>query len=249
MATDAIGMGLNLDIDCVVFTALDKHDGIGRRDAHLGRGRPDRGPRGPPRPGRPLRSHRRSWGRSTTDWYARSEGHRFPPLEIALLAGNRSWTSRPAPPSSRRLERRPPHRGCARMAEADDHRALKRAPRVAGESRRAPGDPRRWRLLWDVCQVPDFLGTRERSPHPAARRGLPAPLGPGAPAARVVGRRTACATWTAGRAARPPPRPPRRHPHLDLRVPPRGLARATPRTGRSGRARWRTASPTRSTSG
>ncbi len=45
VATDAIGMGLNMDIDHVAFSALTKFDGVGLRALAPRRDRTDRGPR------------------------------------------------------------------------------------------------------------------------------------------------------------------------------------------------------------
>ena len=48
VATDAIGMGLNLDLDHVAFSALRKFDGQNHRNLTPGRDRPDCRPRRPP---------------------------------------------------------------------------------------------------------------------------------------------------------------------------------------------------------
>ena len=47
VATDAIGMGLNLDVDHVAFAADRKFDGYQFRELNAGRARPDRRPRRP----------------------------------------------------------------------------------------------------------------------------------------------------------------------------------------------------------
>ena len=60
VATDAIGMGLNMDVDHVAFAALDKFDGVGIRPLASRRDRPDRRPRRTPHERRHLRRHRRS---------------------------------------------------------------------------------------------------------------------------------------------------------------------------------------------
>ena len=48
VATDAIGMGLNMDVDHVAFAALEKFDGVAMRPLAPRRDRPDRGPRRAP---------------------------------------------------------------------------------------------------------------------------------------------------------------------------------------------------------
>ena len=157
VATDAIGMGLNLDIDCVVFTALDKHDGIGHRALTTAEVAQIAG-----RAGRHVRDGHFA---PTTDLgpfddrlVRAVENHRFPPLETLYWRNPElDYSSGPALLAS--LERRPPHEWMRRMAEADDHRALRSLlamPEVAAGSRGHEAV----RLLWDVCQVPDFQGTR-----------------------------------------------------------------------------------------
>ena len=59
VATDAIGMGLNMDLDHVAFARLAKFDGRGPRRLIAGRDRPDRRPRRPPHDRRHVRHHRR----------------------------------------------------------------------------------------------------------------------------------------------------------------------------------------------
>ena len=58
VATDAIGMGLNLDVDHVAFAADRKFDGYQFRKLTPGRARPDRRPRRPRHPRRHVRHHR-----------------------------------------------------------------------------------------------------------------------------------------------------------------------------------------------
>ena len=53
------------------------------------------------------------------------------------------------------LERRPPRRQFVRMRQADDHRALAALARDERVARLARG-PQAVRLLWEVCQIPDF---------------------------------------------------------------------------------------------
>jgi len=153
VATDAIGMGLNLDIDHVAFTALGKHDG--------------RGPR-PLRPaevaqiaGRAGRHTRDGTFGPTLDLGAFDdrlveavEGHHFEPLDRIFWRNSDLVFASPAALLSS-LERRPPSPVLMRMREADDHRAL--AALSADADLRAQADsPEAVRLLWDVAQVPDF---------------------------------------------------------------------------------------------
>ena len=59
VATDAIGMGLNMDVDHVCFAALRKFDGRVAAAADQGGDQPDRRPRRPAHERRHLRHHRR----------------------------------------------------------------------------------------------------------------------------------------------------------------------------------------------
>ncbi|HUG53404.1 MAG TPA: helicase-related protein [Vicinamibacteria bacterium] len=153
VATDAIGMGLNLDIDHVAFTALGKFDG--------------RGPR-PLRPAEVAQVAGRA-GRHTRDGtfgptldlgpfddrlVAAVEGHRFEPLDrIFWRNSDLSFASPPALLAS--LEERPPAPELLRMRGADDHAALA-ALAALPEVRLLADTPERVRLLWEVAQVPDF---------------------------------------------------------------------------------------------
>ncbi|HEY7514291.1 MAG TPA: helicase-related protein [Vicinamibacteria bacterium] len=157
VATDAIGMGLNLDIDCVVFTALDKHDGIGRRALTTAEVAQIAG-----RAGRHVRDGHFA---PTTDLgplddrlVRAVEDHRFPPLDT-LFWRNRELDYASGAALLASLERPVPHEGLRRISEADDHRALRALLALPDVSDRSRGQEA-VRLLWDVCQVPDFQGTR-----------------------------------------------------------------------------------------
>jgi len=153
VATDAIGMGLNLDLHHVAFTSLTKHDGVGPRRLHPAEVGQIAG-----RAGRHVRDG--SFG-ATTDLGGLSpelveavEGHRFEPLRSVYWRNPRlSFGSIPALLES--LDLRPPHPWLVRMRHADDQRALEALARDAGIvslAQRAEDV----RLLWEVCQVPDF---------------------------------------------------------------------------------------------
>ena len=155
VATDAIGMGLNLDIDHVAFSALTKFDGrrmrallpheIGQIAGRAGRHtRPGSfGVTGEAAPLDPALA-------------AAIEGHRFAPIQKLQW---RSRALRFASPEAliASLEAAPEDPRLERGREADDLQALRllsampeMRDRVAG-----PGDVRR---LWDVCRIPDFRG-------------------------------------------------------------------------------------------
>ncbi len=155
VATDAIGMGLNLDIKHVAFSGLRKFDGRKMRDLwpnELGQiaGRAGRytqnGSFGVTGEAPPLRD----------DLAQAITQHRFAPVHklqwrnSALEFGTvgRLVASLESPTSDDWL---------TRAREADDVRALKTIsdrPDVAARIQGAPDI----RLLWDVCRIPDFRG-------------------------------------------------------------------------------------------
>jgi ATP-dependent RNA helicase SUPV3L1/SUV3 len=153
VATDAIGMGLNMDLNHVAFARLAKFDGRGLRRlaaAEIGQiaGRAGRhmndGTFGTTADERPLEP----------EIVSAVEAHKFEALTRihwrntslkfnsvgALLAG---------------LDEPPPAPGLIQTRDADDHqvlRALSRHPEVAALAT----NPAAVRLLWEVCQIPDF---------------------------------------------------------------------------------------------
>jgi ATP-dependent RNA helicase SUPV3L1/SUV3 len=158
VATDAIGMGLNLDIRHVAFSATAKFDG--RRMRHLfphemGQiaGRAGRhltpGTFGVTGEAAPL----------DDDLVEALENHRFAPVRRlswrndALDFGSvaRLVDSLEAPTTNEWLDR---------AREADDLVALKTLSEMPEVATRLSG-PQAVRLLWDVCRVPDFRGVSE----------------------------------------------------------------------------------------
>jgi ATP-dependent RNA helicase SUPV3L1/SUV3 len=158
VATDAIGMGLNMDIDHVAFAQLAKFDGRGMRrlsPAELGQiaGRAGR--------------HMNDGTFGTTTGAGGQEigpldpatieaieEHRFPPLaafqwrntELDFSSPGRLLASLDAPPPAPFLYR---------TRDADDHltlAALTRDPEIVPLAQDRAGV----RLMWDACQIPDF---------------------------------------------------------------------------------------------
>ena len=153
VATDAIGMGLNLDVDHVAFAELTKFDGrtsrnldlvelgqiAGRAGRHLNDG--TFGALAPmedlaPRVVRAVESHRFPAARSVM-W--RNRELDFSGLD-ALIA------------SLHRRPDRPGLRLATRGADRDALCGLALDPLVRDRARDEPGV----RLLWDVCQIPDY---------------------------------------------------------------------------------------------
>lgn len=153
VATDAIGMGLNMDVNHVAFAGLAKFDGRRLRDltppevaqiaGRAGRGMSDG-----------------SFG-TTADAPALPpetveavETHRFDPLD-ALVWRNAALDFSSLSALLASLDAPPPAPGLVRGPDAADHlalAALARDPEIAALAR----EPRSVRLLWEACQIPDY---------------------------------------------------------------------------------------------
>ncbi|TNF58737.1 MAG: disulfide oxidoreductase [Rhodobacteraceae bacterium] len=155
VATDAIGMGLNLDVNHVAFSALSKFDG--RRMRPL---QPNELAQIAGRAGRGMSDG--TFG-VTGEAHPLDEGvaqaimdHRFAPLrKLNWRNADLSFGSIDALIDT--LERAPEHEDLVRAREADDLMALKTLANVAEVRARASDGPS-VRLLWDVCRIPDFRG-------------------------------------------------------------------------------------------
>lgn len=167
VATDAIGMGLNLDLAHVAFAEVHKFDGervrrlgpaeLGQIAGRAGRfrqdgsfGTTDSGP---------------AWDEATVE-AVRTQS--FPPLR-RLWWRARDLDLSGIEPLLASLRRAPPHPFLERPRPDDDERALEvmgHLPEVRARAR----DPEGVGLLWEVCRIPDYrkLG---RDTH--ARRLLP----------------------------------------------------------------------------
>ncbi len=153
VATDAIGMGLNMDVNHVAFAGLSKYDG--NRPRRLN----------PPEvaqiAGRAGRGMRDGTFGSTGDCPPLTEGlieaveqHRFDPLEqLAWRNAELDFTNPDSLIAS--LLAPPPRPGLVRGNEASDVETL--STLVADADIRARATSRaETRLLWDACQIPDF---------------------------------------------------------------------------------------------
>ncbi len=155
VATDAIGMGLNLDINHVAFSSLTKFDGhrmralapneLAQIAGRAGRGMANgtfgvtgEAPALPDEVARAIMDHRFT-PISKLQW--RNSDLRMGNLAALIVS----------------LEQRPGEGRLSKAREADDLRALKALAGQAGICERA-SDPTAVRLLWDVCRIPDFRG-------------------------------------------------------------------------------------------
>ncbi|MEE4119963.1 MAG: helicase-related protein [Paracoccaceae bacterium] len=160
VATDAIGMGLNLDVRHVAFSGLRKFDGRRMRQlapnelaqiaGRAGRYKTD-GTFGVTGEAPPLEDH----------VVAAIEEHRFTPVQRLQWRNARlEFGSLDRLIAS--LEAAPPENDAAngrlvRAREADDLSALKTVAEIR-EVRERAVQPRDVQLLWDVCRIPDFRG-------------------------------------------------------------------------------------------
>ncbi|MBS9717863.1 helicase-related protein [Pseudohalocynthiibacter aestuariivivens] len=155
VATDAIGMGLNLDIDHVAFSGLSKFDG--RRMRALA---PNELAQIAGRAGRHMSDG--TFG-VTGEAMPFDDGlvdaicnHRFAPLKklqwrnarLEFGSAERLITS---------LEQNTDDPRLVRVRDADDLLAL-RSISETGDVRQKIGSAKDVRLLWDVCRIPDFRG-------------------------------------------------------------------------------------------
>ncbi|APR88021.1 ATP-dependent DNA helicase [Minicystis rosea] len=152
VATDAIGMGLNLDVTHVAFAALRKFDGRAERELDPAELSQIAG-----RAGRYLRDG--TFGtvaplRLPDTVAAAVEMHRFPAVRrLRWRNADLDFSSIDALLGS--LKQRPRHASLMLEGEAEDAAALARLAQDPEIRARARGEEA-VRLLWDVCRVPDF---------------------------------------------------------------------------------------------
>ena len=153
IATDAVGMGLNLDTDHVAFASIRKYDGRRRRmltPMELGQ-----------IAGRAGRFRNNGTFGTTGDspqlddeTIERIENHEFEPItHVEWRNSELDFSSLEALESS--LHKRSPNRRLRRVKGVTDELSFERMvaiPEVAS-SIHIPADVKR---LWDVCQIPDF---------------------------------------------------------------------------------------------
>ncbi len=153
VATDAIGMGLNMDVDHVAFAARDKFDGarlralradeIGQIAGRAGRYMND-GTFGVTADCEPFED----------ELIARVETHRYDPVRV-LQWRNAVLDFHSLESLNESLDAPPPERGLTRARPASDAVALKL---LSGDDEVRPlaGTRDSVMRLWDVCQLPDF---------------------------------------------------------------------------------------------
>jgi ATP-dependent RNA helicase SUPV3L1/SUV3 len=153
VATDAIGMGLNMDVDHVAFSAREKFDGRGFRPltpAETGQiaGRAGRymndGTFGVTGECEPFEE----------ELVNRVESHRYDPVKL-LQWRSAALNFHSIAQLRESLEAPAPERGLVRARPASDAMALSALSSDAEVAARAVGQAS-VRRLWEVCQLPDF---------------------------------------------------------------------------------------------
>src|SRR5207237_6673475 len=153
VATDAIGMGLNMDLDHVAFARMGRFDGRGPRRLTAAEIAQIAG-----RAGR----HMNDGTFGTTAEQVTLDGeiveaietHSFEPLTRLNWRNDRLQFGSIAA-LLKSLDERPSAPGLVQAREADDHRALQTLARNPDIGALAT-HPGAVRLLWEVCQIPDF---------------------------------------------------------------------------------------------
>ena len=163
IATDAIGMGLNMDIDHAAFAAQRKFDGRRARNLTAAEMAQIAG-----RAGRHVRDG--SFGVTgdcpplDEDMVAAIETHEFDPV-AALQWRTEKIDLASLPALMRSLETPPPRREFVRSRREDDEEALARLAAQDDIRDMARGGAA-LATLWDICQIPDF---RKLGAEPHAR--------------------------------------------------------------------------------
>ncbi|MTI10613.1 helicase-related protein [Curvivirga aplysinae] len=153
VATDAIGMGLNMDVDHVAFASMRKYDGHKLRPL-----RPWEIGQIAGRAGRHMNDG--TFGVTNNlpeiddDVVELVERHEFTPI-THIQWRNRNLDFRNTHNLLRSLQKNPNSSELLRTRDATDHVALQMMMKDEAVLLRAT-TPDRVQLLWDVCQVPDF---------------------------------------------------------------------------------------------
>ncbi|MBT5674937.1 MAG: disulfide oxidoreductase [Rhodospirillaceae bacterium] len=156
VATDAIGMGLNMDLDHVAFSADRKFDGHHMRRLNAAELAQIAG-----RAGRYLTNG--SFGTTAglaeldAETVEAVEQHRFPKIKEVFWR-NSDLSFRSLERLLHSLDRPPDQAGLRRVRDGNDHLTLLALARDDAVRAQA-GEPELVRLLWDVCQIPDFRKT------------------------------------------------------------------------------------------
>ncbi|MEZ4241186.1 MAG: helicase-related protein [Myxococcota bacterium] len=158
VATDAIGMGLNMDVQHVAFAAVRKFDGRGHRDLSSAELAQIAGRAGRYKADGTFGTTRAVPAGLPEEVVAAIEGHAFPPLtrlfwrnsDLDLRSAERLLTSL----------RRPPPVDCLVPAWSEDDQRTHEALSEREDLRPLLTGRDEVGRLWQVCQVPDYHQTR-----------------------------------------------------------------------------------------
>ncbi len=153
VATDAIGMGLNMDVDHVAFSALEKFDGMTTRPL-----RPEEIGQIAGRAGRHMNDG--TFGVTgeadplDDETVSRVENHHYDPIRV-LQWRNSKLSFQSLDGLLATLDEPPPLRGLVKARPSSDFIALRT---LAGQDdvRDRAHAPAQIKLLWECCQMPDF---------------------------------------------------------------------------------------------
>ncbi|HWA30327.1 MAG TPA: helicase-related protein, partial [Rhizomicrobium sp.] len=153
VATDAIGMGINMDVDHVAFSALEKFDGYATRPL-----RPEEIGQIAGRAGR----HMNDGTFGTTgeaegldeETVGRVEGHRYEPVRV-LQYRNSALSFQSLSALIETLDAPPTTRGLVKARPAMDFASL-RALSASEDIAAMATAPAAVKKLWEACQLPDF---------------------------------------------------------------------------------------------
>jgi ATP-dependent RNA helicase SUPV3L1/SUV3 len=153
IATDAIGMGINMDVDHVAFSAREKFDGITVRPL-----KPEEIGQIAGRAGRYMNDG--TFGVTgdaepfDAELVEQVENHRYDPVKVLQWRNSAlDFSSLEALLAS--LDASPPARGLVKARPASDHFTLQTLAHDE-EIRALTPAPAALRLLWQACQLPDF---------------------------------------------------------------------------------------------
>ncbi|HTP76288.1 MAG TPA: helicase-related protein [Rhizomicrobium sp.] len=153
VATDAIGMGINMDVDHVAFSSLEKFDGIGVRPL-----RPEEMGQIAGRAGRHMNDG--TFGVTgdaeplSEELVARIESHRYDPVRV-LQWRNSALDFRSLDALIASLEEPPPAKGLSKARPSSDYVALKHLS-ADGDVLALATNRDAVHRLWEACQLPDF---------------------------------------------------------------------------------------------
>ena len=156
VATDAFGMGLNMNIDHVAFWRLHKFDGLRRRPLAVDEIAQIAG-----RAGRYMQDGTfgtlAELGALDPETVEAVENHRFQSIR-GIWWRNSDLEFKNLTSLLKSLDASPPSRVLRRVREAEDHGALRRLSHDKSIADLA-GNSDMVRLIWEVCQIPDFRKT------------------------------------------------------------------------------------------